>query len=523
MSWLGNTEYSVDVALRHVVGQVYEWRCLLSLYLDLLKRSVLNEIYLDDELRILYLRRCLLGKEAFEYTVFHNITSERPEAYKELEDARAIGRFVNRDIHNSGFSHSMIGRKRMDSLHECLDLVEEHGIPGDLMECGVWRGGACIFMAGYLRAHGINNRKVILADSFDGLPESKHFADINFNLHKSRFPELAVSLDDVKRNFESYGLLDSNVHFLEGWFRDTLVDIPSEELALLRLDGDLYESTTDALNALYDLVAPGGIVVIDDWGVLPPCRQAVEDFFEMRSEPLPEMIEIDWSGVYFFKPDETKNVFSEGKRSFGTAFPAPFLQEYQRGTLHYQYRGIGCIKSPVDMAIYMKAIWDLQPKSLIEIGSRFGGGALMFADFLDHLSPGARVHSIDLRPPSQIQDRRITFLQGDVLHLDEVFDRYDLYSLPRPWLVSEDSAHSYEGCLAALYFLSRNMHPNDLLVMEDGVLDELGLSERYNGGPNRAIAEYLETNPGVFRIDTELCDMFGLNATYAPNGYLRKE
>ncbi|KMW58587.1 Macrocin-O-methyltransferase [Candidatus Rhodobacter oscarellae] len=73
-------------------------------------------------------------------------------------------------------------------------------------------------------------------------------------------------------------------------------------MALLRLDGDLYESTMDALTALYDKVCPGGIVIIDDWGVLPPCRKAVQDFFAGRDQPLPEMHTQDWSGVWFRKP-----------------------------------------------------------------------------------------------------------------------------------------------------------------------------------------------------------------------------
>ena len=111
-----------------------------------------------------------------------------------------------------------------------------------------------------------------------------------------------MSLDEVRANFATYGLLDDNVHFLRGWFKDTLHATPSHQLALLRLDGDLYKSTIDSLDALYDRVAPGGIVIIDDWGVLPACRKALTDFFARLGEPLPKMITMDWSGVYFFKP-----------------------------------------------------------------------------------------------------------------------------------------------------------------------------------------------------------------------------
>ncbi len=272
------------------------------MYLDLLKRCLLNEIYLDDELRLLYLRACLERKETFDFAAYHEIRSAWAEPYARLKAARDIGRFYDRNIHNSGFSHTMIGRQRLDGLHMSLDKIVADGIPGDLMECGVWRGGAAIFMAGYLKFHALSDRKVIAADSFDGLPAPSAAADAGLHLEKQVFPELAVSLEEVKRNFETYGLLDDNIHFLKGWFKDTLVHTPSDGLALLRLDGDLYESTMDSLTNLYDLVAPGGIVIVDDWGVLPPCRKAVEDFFGQRGTPLPEITPIDWSGVWFRKP-----------------------------------------------------------------------------------------------------------------------------------------------------------------------------------------------------------------------------
>ena len=92
--------------------------------------------------------------------------------------------------------------------------------------------------------------------------------------------------------------------------------------------------------------------------------------------------------------------------------------------------------------------------------------------------------------------------------------------MPHPWFVTEDSAHSYQACKTALQVLSAHMQPGDVLSMEDGVLDDLGLSDQYQGGPNQAIAEHLEAHPTHFRVMTELCDKFGINATYNPNGYL---
>lgn len=270
-------------------------------YLDLLKRCVLNEIYLDDELRLLYLRNCLEGEEGFDYAAYHDIRNARRAQYEDLQTSRNIGRFPERNVHKSGFSHTMMGRRRLDSLQDCLDIIRQNNVSGDLVECGVWRGGGCIFMAGYLKAHGMQGRRVIVADSFEGLPKPSHALDAKLDLSKEQFPELAVSQQVVEENFAAYDLLDDQIVFLRGWFRDTLPHAPVPRIALLRLDGDLYESTMDALTALYDKVPEGGVVIIDDFGALEVCQQAVHDFFDQRGEPLPQVEVIDWTGVYWIK------------------------------------------------------------------------------------------------------------------------------------------------------------------------------------------------------------------------------
>ncbi|MBO0903074.1 class I SAM-dependent methyltransferase [Jiella sonneratiae] len=274
-----------------------------DLYLDLLKRSLLNEIYLDDEMRLLYLRDCIDGADRFDYAVLHDIRDRRSDGFAALAASRRVGRFPDRKIGKSGFSHTMMGRLRLDSLHECLDDLNGRRIPGDLVECGVWRGGGCILMAGWLKARGISDRGLVVADSFEGLPPPVHEKDRGLDLSKEKFPQLAVSLETVRANFAAYGLLDDDrQHFLKGWFRDTLKDAPSDRIAVLRMDGDLYESTMDTLVALYDRVSPGGVVIVDDYGALAMCRQAIDDFFEARKESVPAMTRIDWTGAYFTKP-----------------------------------------------------------------------------------------------------------------------------------------------------------------------------------------------------------------------------
>lgn len=195
-------------------------------------------------------------------------------------------------------AETMIGLRRLDNLEHCVRDVIERGVPGDLMETGVWRGGASIFMRAIVKAYG-DTRAVWLADSFQGLPRpdsAMYPADDGDSLW--RRTQLAVSLDQVKANFAKYGLLDDQVRFLVGWFSDTLPTAPVERLAVLRLDGDLYESTIVALKSLYPKVSPGGYVIVDDWGAVPACKQAVNDF--RQDAGITDVIhEVDWTGAYW--------------------------------------------------------------------------------------------------------------------------------------------------------------------------------------------------------------------------------
>jgi hypothetical protein len=195
---------------------------------------------------------------------------------------------------------SMIGLRRLNNLEHCFEHVMANGVPGDLIETGVWRGGAAIFMRALVAAHNASDRIVWVADSFAGMPvpdAEKYPADKDLNL--SHLDRLAVSLEDVQRNFAHHGLLDDQVRFLKGWFKDTLPTAPIEHLAILRLDGDLYESTSDALIHLYGKVSPGGCVIIDDYWV-PACRQAVADYRAAHNIS-DEIVKIDSQGAFWIK------------------------------------------------------------------------------------------------------------------------------------------------------------------------------------------------------------------------------
>jgi O-methyltransferase len=196
---------------------------------------------------------------------------------------------------------TMIGTKRLDNVQQCVEDVLRHNVPGDLIEAGVWRGGVPILMRAVLRVYGVTDRIVWVADSFEGLPAPNvrdYPADRGFDL--TMFKSLAVSIDEVRANFLRFGLLDRQVEFLKGWFKNTLPGAPITRLAVMRLDADLYESTLDALVHLYPKLSPGGYAIIDDYGNAPPCRRAVDEYRE-RFGITEKIVTIDWSGVYWQK------------------------------------------------------------------------------------------------------------------------------------------------------------------------------------------------------------------------------
>jgi hypothetical protein len=193
----------------------------------------------------------------------------------------------------------MIGMKRLDNLQVCVESVIRDEVPGDLIETGVWRGGATIFMRAILKAYRITDRKVWVADSFQGLPapDAKNYAaDEGSPFFK--FPILAVSEEAVRANFRKYGMLDAQVEFLKGWFKDTLPKAPIQKLAVARLDGDMYESTMDGLSSLYPKLSVGGYLIVDDYGAVPACKKAVDDYRAKFGIEEP-ILSVDWSGAYW--------------------------------------------------------------------------------------------------------------------------------------------------------------------------------------------------------------------------------
>lgn len=256
-----------------------------ALYTDLLKRSVCNFIY-EDDLDLMY------GERTFDNERGKWRTTAAAQCDRE---SRYFGRIW------PSKAHTMLGMARLDNVQYCVEEVLRHDVPGDLVETGVWRGGVTILMRGLLKAHGADDRRVWVVDSFEGLPAANRARyPKESELELDKFVELSVPLDEVRRNFEAYGLLDDQVRFLKGWFRDTLPTAPIERVAVMHLDGDLYESTTDALVNLYPKLSPGGFVIVDDYGLLDCCTEAVEDFRRNHGIAT-ELTPLPWSGAYWQK------------------------------------------------------------------------------------------------------------------------------------------------------------------------------------------------------------------------------
>ena len=277
-------------AVRRMIGRRRgpSSRALAGMYLDLLEKALMHTLYHPPDV----VEMPEFSSEAFRAAVEARAGGGRAGKKIDMAEQRSLGRDWPK------YAQTMIGIKRLRNVRRCVQTVIDEGVPGDLIEAGCWRGGAAIMMRGVLEANGEQGRHVWAADSFAGVPapnEELYPADAGDLNHTA--DQLAVPVEEVRGNFERYGLLDDRVHLLEGWFKDTLPTLAGHRWAVMRLDGDLYESTIDSLTNLYDGLSVGGFVIIDDY-VWDNCRAAVDDFRAERGIS-DEVHEIDWTGAYW--------------------------------------------------------------------------------------------------------------------------------------------------------------------------------------------------------------------------------
>jgi len=198
---------------------------------------------------------------------------------------------------------TMLAPHKLDTIRYCTEQCLKNNIPGDFIETGVWRGGATIYLSGILEAYNVDGRKVFVADSFEGLPppDSEKYPLDKGDTHHTR-DELAVSVEEVKANFQQFNLLSEHVVFVKGFFEDSLETADIDRLSVLRLDGDMYGSTMTVLEQLYHKLEVGGYLILDDW-LLKGARKALMDFRETTG--IKEEMYQDYSGVFWQKTEPT--------------------------------------------------------------------------------------------------------------------------------------------------------------------------------------------------------------------------
>jgi O-methyltransferase len=271
-----------------------------SAYIDLLKRCLTASIY--EESSWVLLQGPLKGERGPIALAQRLIISSFKRAGLRLVRTRN----TDSSLREQGldwplFGMTMVGARRLENVQSCVETALAENVPGDFVETGVWRGGTCILAKALFREHGATGRSIWCCDSFQGMPvpsdrdkaisDASDFSDREY---------LAVSEKQVAANFQKFGLLDENVHFVKGWFNESLPTAPIDKISVLRLDGDLYDSTMDALVNLYHKVSARGFVIVDDYYSWAGCRKAIDEF---RSEHriTENLTRIDQEAVFWRK------------------------------------------------------------------------------------------------------------------------------------------------------------------------------------------------------------------------------
>lgn len=229
-------------------------------YLRTVKAALLNEHYLDHEVRFEQLSAHIQRGRALVPIEVRDPARNDQNAYRRVVKNRFGPTGPDGGAATSFVPYTAMGRPQIDHLERCLDTVRRDGIAGDLVECGTGRGGGGIFMRAYLDAYEVNDRHVIVADRFRASAEPDQ---------APTFPDKGVAgfkadLNLVRDGFSRFELLDDRVQFLQGPMADTLTDAPIDQIAVLRIGRGVGRETRAVLDALYDRVAIGGFVIIDD-------------------------------------------------------------------------------------------------------------------------------------------------------------------------------------------------------------------------------------------------------------------
>jgi cephalosporin hydroxylase len=215
-------------------------------------------------------------------------------------------------------------------------------------------------------------------------------------------------------------------------------------------------------------------------------------------------------------------VTDPGSRSYASSLDKQTLRSVQSACHNYSYKGVPMIKNPFDFALYPLVVWKIKPRTIIEVGSKSGGSAIWFGDMVTNFELNSHVYSIDIVRVESLVHPRVTFLEGDGRHLDDVLTNQMMQHIERPLLVIEDADHRYETSISVLTFFHQHLRHGEMIVIEDGIISDLSGDDSFNSGPHRAIKEHVGRHPGEYEIDAEIADFFGYNFTWCTNGFLRK-
>ena len=205
--------------------------------------------------------------------------------------------------------YTLTSMERCYSLYKAIQYITKGDILGDIVECGVWRGGSAMLAALTLIKSQQTHRKIYLYDTYEGMPEP---TDKDIDIHgvpyrllwKKEKEFLSVSLDEVKKNIFSTGYPKENIIFVKGMVQDTIPNTVPKQIALLRLDTDLYESTYHELFHLYPKTTSQGVIIIDDYGHFQGSQEATEKYLSQNPQKV-LLHRIDYSCRVWIKPSPT--------------------------------------------------------------------------------------------------------------------------------------------------------------------------------------------------------------------------
>jgi hypothetical protein len=213
---------------------------------------------------------------------------------------------ADRELFSHVKPYTQTSPERVKVLAAAVEHIEKHGIPGAILECGVWKGGSMMAIARTLQRLGAVKRDLYLCDTFEGMPPASAIDVDHAGNPASKYEEWypnfnVVALENVRTNMATTGYPVERIHYVKGKVEDTLPAQAPEQIALLRLDTDWYESTWHELEYLFPRVAPHGLVIIDDYGHFQGAKKAVDEYLAASKVPL-FLGRIDYTGRIIVKP-----------------------------------------------------------------------------------------------------------------------------------------------------------------------------------------------------------------------------